>query len=41
MTGLEAASMCSLTSSPPSTGAPMRTHWLRGFRPFTGVPSGR
>lgn len=40
-TGLEAASTCRRTSSPPSTGAPIRTHWLRGLMPFTGVPSGR
>ncbi|WP_345149917.1 hypothetical protein [Nonomuraea rubra] len=41
MIGLEAASTCSRTSSPPSAGSPIRTHWLRGLSPFTGVPSGR
>ena len=40
MTGLDAASMCRRTSSPPSTGAPTRTHWLRGLRPFTGSAVG-
>lgn len=41
MSGLDAASTRQWTCSPPATGEPTRTYALRGWRPLTGVPSGR